>query len=962
MKIQFLRGVSVCAIVLAATSAASAAWAQDAEAGNAVTEVVVTGFRSSLDKALSVKRQASGVVDTIVAEDIAKFPDANLAESMQRVPGVALQRGDGGEGRAITVRGLGPIFTRTRVNGMEANSVVGGTDVQGASGRGRGFDFNVFASEVFQNLTVRKTYSADVQEGSLGATVDLGSPRPLDYNRAFVLAGSVKSSYNDLTEKFDPRFAGLVSKTFADDTFGVLISAAYAERHTVEEGYSPANVLNGVVDGGYCSPLGFAPQNPGSDPLKGTNAANCATGVPRTSTNAAYAALSSANAFMPRLPRPYRSAQEYKRLGLTGALQWRPSDNTEVVLDVLHSKYDVERYDDALMAHSFGRGVGNNGKPHTSVVEAEVAPDGTVLFGRFNGVDVGSISTHDIYTTKFTQVTLNGRHRFNDRFELSGLVGLSRTDFDEPLRFDLRIDANNVNNYVFDLRSHDTIPTIGYGFDITNPANFTFGPAAADGTVNGTFGGRKVFTDFDNNLFKADGAFTLVEGLKLRAGAEYREAKFTSVELGRAGPISAFVPTLPAGTSLASLTTLVKDFGKGLGGGLPSSWIKPDHAKFEQAFGLSSNSGNFLFTGAETGTSLGGNYSIDETVKSAFVQAEFEIDRFAIPLRGDLGLRYAETDQTSFGYVTLGVPVNGRTYQPVTVKRTYDDWLPSLNLTAELRDDLLLRLSAAKTIARPDLGQLSPSGGFNPTIRTVSVGNALLEPIRANTLDLSAEWYFARGALLSVGYFYKDIKTYIQSQQRLIPFTETGLPGELLNGTQATPADLFTVTNLTNTQGGPVKGVEFNYQQPLRFLPGALSNTGLLLNYTYVDADIEYILNASTGATTTQPLVGMSKDQANATLYYEDDVFSARISANYRSKFVRSVPSIGTGSDIDITKATTYVDFSATYKLTEQLKLTLEGQNLTDEHTIHMVDSRRRDPLYDAHQGRTFTLGVSYRY
>ncbi|MDG2520677.1 TonB-dependent receptor [Caulobacter segnis] len=958
MKIQYLRGASIA--VLAATSAfGGAARAQEAAE---VTEVVVTGFRSSLDKALAVKREATGVVDTIIAEDIAKFPDANLAESMQRVPGVALQRGDGGEGRAITVRGLGPIFTRTRVNGMEANSVVGGTDVQGASGRGRGFDFNVFASEVFQNLTVRKTYSADVQEGSLGATVDLGSPRPLDYNRDFVLAGSVKGSFNDLTEKFDPRFAGLIAKSNADGTLGVLFSAAYAERRTVEEGYSPANVLNGIVDGGYCSPIGFAPQNPASDPVKGTNAANCATGVPRTSNAAAYTAVSSANAFMPRLPRPYRSAQDYSRLGLTGALQWRPSENTEFVLDVLHSKYDVERYDDALMAHSFGRGVGNNGKPHTSVVEAEVAPDGTVLFGRFNGVDVGSISTHDIFTTKFTQVTLNGRHRFNDRFEVSGLVGVSRTDFDEPLRFDLRIDANNVNNYTFDLRGHPTLPTIGYGFDITNPANFTFGPATADGTVNGTFGGRKVFTDFDNNLFKFDGVFTVFDGLKVRAGAEYREAEFTSVELGRAGPISAFVPTLPAGTTLASLTTQVTDFGKGLKGGLPSSWVKPDHAKFEQAFGLSSNTGNFLFTGAETGTSLGGNYSIDETVKTAFIQAEFEIDSLAVPVRGDVGVRYARTDQTSFGYVTLGVPVNGRTFQPVTVERDYDDWLPALNLTAELRDDLLLRFSAAKTIARPDLGQLSPSGGFNPTIRTVSVGNALLEPIRANTIDVSAEWYFARGALLSVGYFYKDIKTYIQAQQRLIPFTETGLPGELLAGTQATPADLFTVTNLTNTKGGPVKGVEVNYQQPLRFLPGLLSNTGVLFNYTYVDADIEYILNATTGSTTIQPLVGMSKNQANATLYYEDDVFSARVSANYRSKFVRSVPSIGTGSDIDTTKSTTYVDFSATYKLTEQFKLTFEGQNLTDEHTIHLVDSRRMDPLYDAHQGRTFTLGVSYRY
>jgi TonB-dependent receptor len=975
MRAKHPGSASLLTIALALVSAEQAraqidGQAQPQAAGPAATapgqaageDIVVTGFRGSLSRALDLKRSQAGVVDAILAEDIGKFPDANLAESMQRVPGVALQRGDGGEGRAITVRGLGPLFTRTRVNGMEANSGTAGSDVQGTSGRSRGFDFNVFASEIFQNLTIRKTYSADTSEGSLGATVDLAAPRPLDYKQDFVLAASAKAIYSDLNKDAGPRLAGLVSKQFADGTLGVLVSGAYTQRRTREEGYSPANVLPANVDGGFCSPLGFTPQNPANDPLKGTDPANCATGIPRTSTTAAYNAVVGANAFSPRLPRYFRSDQNYKRLGLTGSLQWSPDDRTMIALDGLYSRYKVERIDNFMGGLSFGRGVGNNGKPHTSIVDAEVSPDGTVQYGLFDGVDLASTSTQDRYTSTFKQATLSAEHTFNDWFEINGQVGFGKTTMDEPLRFDLRMDALNVNGFSFDFRDGNAIPVLGYGFDITNPSQYTFGPALADGTVRGTFGGRKVFTDFDNRQYTLNTVFKVTPDFRFRIGGEYRQNKFTSIELGRAAAISAFVPALPAGTTLADLTAVLDGFGKGLRGGLPDSWAVPDPAKFEALFGLNSNTGNYAFTGAETGTSLGGNFAINEKVTGGYLQTEFESTVLGVPVRGNAGVRYVHTDQSSFGYVTLPAAINGVNFTPVTVDRRYSDWLGSVNLTAEATRNLLFRFSAANVMARPDLGQLSPSGGFNPTIRTVSVGNALLDPIRADTIDLSAEWYFAPGGVFSVGFFYKDIKSYIQTIQRVIPFTETGLPAELLQGTQATPADLFTITNLANTPGGPLRGIEVNYQHQLRFLPGFLSNTGILLNYTHVSADIRYILNATTGATTEQPLVGMSKDQVNATLYYEDDKFSIRGSANYRSDFVRAVPSIGTLSDIDIGAGTVYVDFSASYALTDRLKFSLEGTNLTDEHQRLYVDSVRRDTLYDSHFGRTITVGLSYRY
>ncbi|HQA35113.1 MAG TPA: TonB-dependent receptor plug domain-containing protein, partial [Casimicrobium huifangae] len=203
---------------------AAAPAAEQPKSSNVVEQVVVTGFRASLESAINKKREDNGIVDVVKAEDIAKFPDTNLAESLQRVPGVVIAR-DAGEGRNITVRGLGSQFTRVRINGLEALATTGGTDSSGGNNRSRGFDFNVFASELFNSITVRKSSSADVDEGSLGATVDLQSGRPFDY-KGLTAVFSAKERYNDLSGTTDPRAAFLLSNTWADGKVGALISGA----------------------------------------------------------------------------------------------------------------------------------------------------------------------------------------------------------------------------------------------------------------------------------------------------------------------------------------------------------------------------------------------------------------------------------------------------------------------------------------------------------------------------------------------------------------------------------------------------------------------------------------------------------------------------------------------------------------------------------------------------------------
>src|SRR5687767_3989942 len=375
---------------LASLAIGSAAFAQqsqkDEEAVQGeVEEIIVTGFRESLAKALDLKKAEVGAVDAIVAEDIADFPDLNLAESIQRVPSVSIAR-DAGEGRQISVRGLGPQFTRVRINGMEAMSANGGTDAAGGTNRDRSFDFNTFASELFNAVTIRKSSSAEIEEGSLGATVDLRSARPFDYD-GFTVVTSVQGSYNDISEDLDPRGALLISNTFADGKFGALISAAYTKRKLLDEGASTVRWQDSRnTDGSRNAGAEFsttAPTAPGAPTLTALN-----------------------NAFRPRLPRYDIYEHEQERLGLTGSLQWQVADSTVISLDALFARFDAERSETFLEAPVFSTN-GAAAMNNVDVVDAVIDGTNSIVYGVFNDVDIRSEARFDELRTDFTHITLD---------------------------------------------------------------------------------------------------------------------------------------------------------------------------------------------------------------------------------------------------------------------------------------------------------------------------------------------------------------------------------------------------------------------------------------------------------------------------------------------------------------------------------------------------------------------------
>ena len=232
----FVSGIPMGLLGSAILLANNPSYGQEQEsAPEDVEEVTVTGYRAALRSAIETKRESAVMVDAINADDIADFPDANLAESLQRIPGISIDR-DQGEGRTITVRGLGADFSRVRINGLEALSTAGNNDAGSSPNRTRSFDYNTFASELFNSLKVQKTPSAETDEGSLGATIDLQTARPFDY-KGQTLALSTEGSYQKNSKKWSPRIAGLVSTRFLDDKMGLLVSAAYSKSYNEIDQY-----------------------------------------------------------------------------------------------------------------------------------------------------------------------------------------------------------------------------------------------------------------------------------------------------------------------------------------------------------------------------------------------------------------------------------------------------------------------------------------------------------------------------------------------------------------------------------------------------------------------------------------------------------------------------------------------------------------------------------------------------
>ncbi|TPW06016.1 MAG: TonB-dependent receptor [Alphaproteobacteria bacterium] len=787
-----------------------AAIAQEAVAPTTTStsdEIVVTGFRGSLRAAIDVKRNSATIVDAISAEDIADFPDLNLAESLQRVPGVQIDR-DGGEGRSINVRGLSADFVRVQLNGMEALATTGGRD--GRANRNRQFDFNVFASELFNSIKVSKSQEAAVSEGSLGATVGLQTARPFDYED-FEMAFGAQASYNDLSEETDPRATFLISDRWLDGRLGGLFSVAYSTRNTFEEGSSSGRFRVPAEDG-CVTPF--------------VNLTRCYQSV-GTVTDASGATLTgvaaqtaAANAAHPRIPRYGRIGYDRERLGMTGSIQFEPVDRLQLNFDSLYAKLNQTRSEEFLEVISFARETGVQGLRATDLVSGRVDGNRTLVSGTFNDVDVRAEQRIDVLETEFFQNSLSGTYDVSDRFRISGLYGVSRAIGRNPQQTTISLERYDVDGYSYDY-SDPNLPRFNYGFDVTNPASWAFSSSTALGDASIIrLRPNKTLNTYETG--QIDFAFDLDDRFTIKVGASTKEFGFQVAEIRRASegvPASVLTQLAAEGVPLSAYTTTISGFGRNLDlpAGTPTTWVIPDLNALNRLINFSCNCvnqyGDFRLTRFD-----GETRSATETSNGAYAQLDWNLELAGLPVRGNLGVRYVETELTSTGILSG---------TPITVTSTYEDTLPSLNVAIEPMDNFLVRFAASKVMARPSLDSLTPGGSVDasPPGLSLTAGNPFLDPIRSNNYDLSFEWYPYDEALFAVAIFRKEIGSFVQRLRATVPYSATGFPTTLLPS-GVTPDDLFAVTSFVNTPGGDLTGFEITLQSPFTFLKGPLEGFG----------------------------------------------------------------------------------------------------------------------------------------
>lgn len=1051
-------GASVAALI-AVSGAAQAA---------EIETVVVTGFKASLERALDMKRTALDASDSILAEDIAKFPDLNVSESLQRIPGVTLAR-DGGEGKQISVRGLNSTFTRVRINGIEALATGGSQDIQGGANRGRSFDFNVFASELFGGLTVHKSTTANIEEGSLGATVDLKTAHPFDYNE-FKLVSSFQAGYNDLSGGFNPRGSLLVADSFFGGQLGVLFSAAYQVQNVLENGASTVRWQNDntAQNAAHSSPLiagcvnnvpgatsqcatgqrfayvAFNP--PGALAGAATDAVQIATagayvvaggGLPnreirgQVANGANFAAGTLPNnydivneAFHPRFPRYDDVTSNKRRLGLTGSVQWQPEDNTLFTLDVMFADFAETRQEYYLEAESFSN---NNVSNSPAGLRAPILGAGSIGIQTYEidqarnnlnfvtATNVGLRSEHrlDHLDTRFMQATLDGEHSFSDVFKVHGLVGWSESHHRNPIQTTLTMDYNCTTAgatptaiggvcpggatggagtfatpYSFDYRGQFArAPQISYGnLDVTSP----------NGWFLSQIRERQNFIFNSYRTAQGDFTYKINNWLTGSGGVDWKNYGYHAVVTSRSNGTNAsqdmVIPAAIENGSLAAITTTRTIRGLSMGT-TPATFIVPDINAANALYSIFDPTAFMTVTAAGgapcnvapgcgafqmgVGQFVGQNGEVHENDLGLWLQADWNTTIGTVPFRGNIGGRYVETSQHSIGYNY--VP-STKTIAAATVERSYHDFLPSFNAVVEPSENFLIRLNGAFVMARPDLGNLLP-GGATASVAgsnfTVTQTNPNLKPFRAKTLDLSFEWYYDKGALISVAGFYKKLDTLIQTLRTNIPFNTNidGIPNDLAiaacgaayvapPATGCNEAAIWAFTKPTNIKGAPLYGLEINWQQPFDFdfVPEPLNKFGFLGNVTFVQATQTYF-NADGSVFAKLDLQGLSRTSYNATLYYDDGTFQGRVTAAYRSKYI---PAGGTNpgnlNDVLINAASLNVDMAASYRYDDNFTLTFDAINLTNQHQYQYADSIGQRLYFDHQTGTNYFIGLRYSY
>lgn len=903
--------------------------ATDKTAKDENIEVIqVTGIRRSLQESQSLKMSSSSIVEAISAEDIGKLPDVSIAESLARLPGVSAQRLDG-RANVISIRGMGPDFTTATLNGREQASV----------NDNRSVEFDQYPSELLNRVVVYKTPDASVMAQAIGGTVDMQTISPLAHGEQ-TIAVSLRGEMNDLgslnSGSSDTGYRGSISyiDQFADDTIGVAIGYARMMSPNQEERWQAWGYpdLYKHIDNGQ----------------EFYNANADYNGVPGEA--AGFKGLGGA--------KPFVRSSELERDGVLAVFEYAPNTTFHSTLDIYYSKFTD---DQRLRGIEIPGAWGTNG----GLVSPTVS-DGLMTAGAINGAEV--VIRNDVNKRDADSLSIGWNNKFNinDNWNVEADISMSRanrTDIGMESYSgtgrgtgvgavdDLGFAYNGKGGYVFDHNldySDKNLIKLGDPLGWGSP----LGANTQDGFIN------KPEIEDELKSFRLSAEYVLDGGAvrSVEFGVNRTNRDKTKLDKG-------YYLTLKGYDGSANYTMAVPD----------QYLLAPTSLDF---FGMGNvlsydslafyNDGNYTETDvANVDLSRATNsWAVQEKVTTGYVMANLESEVFGIPLTGNAGLQAVHTDQSSDG--TVATVENGLVVlTPRTAGDSYVEWLPSVNLSFDVADSQVVRLAAARTLTRSRMDKMNANLNYtysaNPSGGNVNwsgnAGNPELRPWLARQYDLSYENYFSDQGYFSVAVFYKDLENFVYDQHTDFDFSTLFPQGPTDN-------PIGDVTQPQNGEGGYVQGVEASVSVDFGMFADVLSGFGTVISGSYNDSEVK---ETPTSNPTTLP--GLSEKTLNATIYYENSGFEARISSRYRSDFLGEVTKISLQRENVNIKAETVVDAQIGYDFSESgieslygLSVQFQVNNLTNEpFTSYTSDDQRLVRDYQNY-GRNFMLGANYKF
>ncbi|WP_440976704.1 TonB-dependent receptor [Pseudoxanthomonas winnipegensis] len=917
------RNLLCLSIAVAMSMATAQAWAQstpaDTEADPAAVKtdatdldrVKVTGIRRGIEGAISVKKDATSIVEAISAEDIGKLPDVSIAESLARLPGLAAQR-VAGRAQVISVRGLSPDFSTTLLNGREVVS----------TGDNRSVEFDQYPSELVNGVTVYKTPDAGLVGQGLSGTVDMQTVRPLSFGeRVIALGGRYQRNSLGKAANVDPygnRFSASYIDQFFDKTLGLSIGYAHTDTPIQENQvglYEPWSTQN--TDSG--NRPGVAPGTYFSDGIKAL-----------------------------------RRTGNSKRDGVMATLQYRPSNAWTSTLDAFHT--EAEQVD---TANQFEVNLSNyNGgyTPGLNITNPQVNGNDTFTGGTASGVYP---LVRGMYNKRKDKIDAFG---WNNAFNVGAVKVNADLNYSKATRKELNLESNlqltpmpQLDTVGLAYRNND-FSQISPGLNYSNPESLFI-----TNTIYGSGYGKVPQVEDELKGARLQASLPMPDALSwfsdLDVGVNYARREKTkhqpegNINLGPQGDTT-IAPDLqyaPVNLGFAGI-------------GYIPAWNVPGAVDRYMQFSPNEDA-SYLVSKA---------WTVLEKITTAWMRADIDTQWGEVGVRGNLGVQLQHTDQSSQANYWDGSQPAGSEVRPIDDGKTYNDWLPSLNLAFQFPADQTLRFALAKQVARPRVDQMRASLEFGVDTSTgkpgASGGNPMLDPWRANALDISYEKYFGEKAYVAAAFFYKDLKSYIYTQTRDNYDFSDLVAGYVRPPGMTVPVQTTgTFSAPFNGKGGKLRGLELTASLPLDMVFAPLEGFGIQASATFNDSDVKIKdpESASSVGDGAISLPGLSDRVYNLTAYFERNGFEARVSQRRRSDFIGEIGNFNGNRTLRYVVGENITDAQVSYTFgsgrLDGLSLLLQASNLTNTPYRTYAGSKDR-PLEYIEWGRTIVLGVNYKF